>query len=274
MPAPNEITPTQLMRLLGTNNAPALYDVCIDDDFAQDPRLIPTAQRHPHTDLATLGAQIGAHIGAQPVVIVCQKGKKLSQGVAAYLRTQGITAEYLQGGNYAWRDAGLPLVPAAKIPAQVNGATLWVTRHRPKIDRIACPWLIRRFIDPKARFLYVAPDSVTDVAEKFGATPFDIEGCDWGHVGALCTFDAMLAGFSLGTKPLLHLAKVIRAADTNDHGLAPESAGLLAFSVGLSRAYKDDLMQLEAGLPLYDALYRWARDGVNEGHDATRETAP
>ncbi len=259
----NEITPNQLMRLIGTPAAPAIIDVCIDADFGEDPRLIPTAIRMPHTDLPTLAARVKG----QRVVVACQKGKKLSQGVAAYLRVEGIDAEYLQGGVYGWRDADLPLIPAATFPAPVNGATLWVTKQRPKIDRIACPWLIRRFIDPDARFLFVAPNEVADVADKFGAVPFDVEGAFWSHRGEACTFDTMLAEFRLETQPLLRLATLVRAADTNRHDLAPEAAGLLAISVGLSKAFKDDLTQLENGIILYDALYRWARDGVTETHD-------
>ncbi|SFR51184.1 chromate resistance protein ChrB domain-containing protein [Litoreibacter janthinus] len=250
-----EITPTALMRLIGTPEAPTLLDVCIDADFAEDPRLIPTAQRWPHT-------QIDQFTGDGPVVVVCQKGRKLSHGAAALLRAKGLQAEALEGGNVAWRDAGLPLIPAAAIPAP-----LWVTRHRPKIDRIACPWLIRRFVDPMAQFLFVPPAEVLNVAEKFDATPFDVDGVAFSHEGERCTFDTMLTTFKLDTPPLQTMATVIRAADTNRHDLAPEAAGLLALSVGLSRQYRDDTAQLETGMALYDALYRWARDGQGEGHD-------
>ncbi|EPX80227.1 chromate resistance protein ChrB domain-containing protein [Litoreibacter arenae] len=250
----SEISPTALMRLIGTPDAPTILDVCIDADFADDPRLIPTARRWPHPE-------IGGFDGAGPVVVVCQKGLKLSHGAAAFLRAKGIAAEALEGGIYAWRDAGLPLIPAAAIPAP-----LWVTRHRPKIDRIACPWLIRRFVDPSAQFMFVPPSEVPAVAEKFGATPFDVEGVAFSHVGERCSFDTMLDAFKLDTEPLQTMATVIRAADTNRHDLAPEAAGLLALSVGLSRQYKDDSAQLEAGMALYDALYRWARDGQGEGH--------
>ncbi len=259
----NEITPAQLMRLIGTPTAPVIVDVCIDPDFAEDPRLIPTSFRAPHTDMPALVERLNE----RPVVVACQKGKKLSQGVAAYLRCEGINAEYLQGGVYGWRDANLPLIPASALPAPVNGSTLWVTKHRPKIDRIACPWLIRRFVDPSARILFVAPSEVADVAEKLGATPFDVEGVFWSHRGENCTFDTLLAELKLETDALMRLATVVRAADTNRHDLAPEAAGLLAISVGLSRQYKDDLQQLEAGMVLYDALYRWARDGADETHD-------
>ena len=111
------------------------------------------------------------------------------------------------------------------------------------------------------------PADVPTVAEVFGATPFDIEGVFWSHRGTGCTFDTMLAEFGLQTEPLARLALVIRGADTDAHDLAPQAAGLLAMSVGLSRLYRDDIEQLAAAMPLYDALYRWARDGFDEGHD-------
>ena len=127
--------------------------------------------------------------------------------------------------------------------------------------------LIRRFIDPEARFLFVAAPEVAAVAERFAAIPFDIEGVRFSHRGDLCSFDALLDDFTLHTEPLNRMARVIRAADTDRHDLAPQAAGLLALSVGLSRQYRDDLAQLEAGMAVYDALYRWARDGFDEGHD-------
>lgn len=254
MPRYTEITPETLMRLIGTPVAPVLLDVCIDEDFAGDPRQIPTSQRMPHGTIAE-------YDGPSPVVVVCQKGKKLSHGAAAVLRAKGIKAEALEGGIVAWRDAGLPLIPARAIPGP-----LWVTRHRPKIDRIASPWLIRRFIDPSAQFLFVPPAEVTLVAEKFDATPFDVPDVTFTHHGDNCTFDALLKAFALETEPLQIMANVIRAADTDRHNLAPEAAGLLALSVGLSRQYKDDSAQLEAGMAIYDALYAWARDGRTETH--------
>ena len=264
MAAPNEITVPQLLRLIGLPDAPVIVDISIDPDFADDPFLIPGAFRHPHTDIACLKQRLAGRAS----VIVCQKGIKLSQGMAALLRSYGLVAEYLQGGNFGWRDhPDTPRVPAATIPPQVEGATLWVTRHRPKIDRIACPWLIRRFVDTNARFLYVSPAEVAGVAERYGAAPFDVEGAFWSHRGDNCTFDTMLSEFGLITPALDRLATVIRAADTNTHDLAPQAAGLLALSVGLSRQYRSDEAQLEAGLPMYDALYRWARDGADEGHD-------
>ena len=139
-----------------------------------------------------------------------------------------------------------------------------MTRARPKVDRIACPWLIRRFIDPNAVFLFVSPDEVPGVAEEFKAAPFDVEGTFWGHRGAHCTFDTMIEELGLQTEPLLRLATIVRGADTGRPDIAPEAAGLLASSLGLSRLYADDLEQLDAGLVLYDAIYRWCRDAVDE----------
>lgn len=264
MPAPTEVTISQLARLVGTPEVPILVDICIDEDFNEDPRLIPTAFRHPFSFIE----ELVPFFGEQRVVVICQKGLKLSQGAAALLRCRGVQAEHLGGGNIAWRDGGLPLVPKRAIPQyQESGGTLWVTRQRPKVDRIACPWLIRRFIDPQADFLFVAPTQVDAVAEKFGATPFDMEDGLFSHRGDTCTFDTMLEEFSLTFPALSTMADIVRAADTNRHDLAPQAAGLLALSIGLSRQFKDDLKQLEAGMVLYDALYRWARDGQDEGHD-------
>ena len=264
MPSPTQITVSQLSRLIGLPDAPVLIDVCIDEDFALDERLIPTAIRHPFKDISSLAPSLKG----QRVVVICQKGKKISQGAAAILRTHGVQCETLAGGIFAWRDAGEPLVPAKPIPNRnIHGQTLWVTRQRPIIDRIACPWLIRRFIDRNAQFLFVAPSEVLDVAEKFDATPFDVEDVFWSHRGDNCTFDTMIEEFALDIKPLKLLADIVRGADTNRLDLAPQSAGLMAASLGLSRMYRDDLAQLEAGMGLYDAFYRWARDATGEEHD-------
>lgn len=262
MPGFTTISPAQLSRRIGLPDSPALLDVRTDADFATDPRLLPTALRIGHDAVATLAPALAG----RDVVVVCQRGLKLSEGAAAILRCAGIAAETLEGGWLAAMAAGLPALPAALLP-EAGAPSLWVTRHRPKIDRIACPWLIRRFIDPQARFLFVAPAEVVGVAERFGATPFDIEGVSYSHRGALCSFDALLEDFGLRSEALDRLSLVVRGADTDRHDLAPQAAGLLALSVGLSRLYRDDLQQLEAGMALYDALYRWARDGHEEGHD-------
>ncbi|MFN4098589.1 MAG: chromate resistance protein ChrB domain-containing protein [Pararhodobacter sp.] len=264
MPAPNAISPDKLARIIGTPRAPRLLDVRSGGDFVADPRLLPGATRIDDQALAALAPQLGG----QPSVAVCQAGHRRSQGTAALLRAEGCASEYLEGGFEAWRAAGLPLIDPAKLPARdAQGRTVWVTRSRPKIDRIACPWLIRRFLDPRAVILFVAPAEVVGVAERYRAAPFDIEGVFWSHRGELCTFDVMLAEFGLTLPALDRLATIIRGADTARLDLAPEAAGLLAVSLGLSRMYSDDLEQLDAGLLLYDALYRWARDATDETHN-------
>jgi rhodanese-related sulfurtransferase len=260
----SSISSEKLSRLIGTANAPALIDVRIDEDFAADPRLIPGATRRSHLDVQNWAGGLTG----QSVVVICQKGQKLSDGTAAWLRHGGISAEILEGGHLAWREAELPTVPADKIPKRdARGRTVWVTRERPKIDRIACPWLIRRFVDPSAVFLFVASAEVVDVAERFGATPFDIENVFWSHRGEFCTFDVMVKEFGLTTPALQRLATMVRAADTARLDLSPEAPGLLAASLGLSRMYDDDLEQLAAGLLLYDAFYRWCRDATKETHN-------
>ena len=206
--------------------------------------------------------------GILDVVVVCQRGEKLSQGVAAWLRHAGASADNLEGGFEAWASANLPLVPYAKLPPRdAQGRTVWVTRSRPKIDRIACPWLIRRFVDASAVFLFVAPADVALVGDRFNATPFDIEGVHWSHRGELCTFDVMIEEFGLKMPALEHLGLIVRGADTGRLDLVPESAGLMAASLGLSRMYSDDLAQLDAGMHLYDAFYRWCRDATGETHN-------
>ena len=268
MPSPNTISPDKLARLIGRPDTPTLIDVCTDEDFSANPRLVPGAVRRPWAEAPSWGPDFVA--AGRHAVVICKKGLKLSQGVAAWLRHSGVTADVLEGGIAAWQAASLPTVAADRLPPRdAQGRTVWVTRSRPKVDRIACPWLIRRFVDPQAVFLYVAPSEVLDVADRFGATPFDVDHKDvyWSHRGERCTFDLMVEEFGLQTEPLLRLATIVRGADTARPELAPESAGLVAASLGLSRMYADDLAQLDAGLALYDAFYRWCRDATDEGHD-------
>ncbi len=268
MPAPDAISPEKLAKLIGTPKCPVLLDVRREEVRAADPRLLPGARALPD---AALTPEALGRIAAEargPIVVYCAEGHRLGQGAAALMRAEGAAAEYLEDGFEGWKAAGLPLVDLSKVTARdAAGRSLWVTRSRPKIDRIACPWLIRRFVDPSARFLFVAPAEVEGVAERFGAAPFDIEGAFWSHRGAACAFDVMIDEFGLGTEPLLGLAAIVRGADTGRLDLAPEAAGLLAVSLGLSRMFADDLAQLEAGMAIYDALYRWRRDATSETHN-------
>ena len=263
MPSFLEISPEKLKRIIGTPSAPVVIDVREGDDFTADRRLVPTSVRRNATDVSDWAPMVN-----RGAVIVCQHGQKLSHGVAAYLRQAGVDAKVLEGGFEAWVQADGPVVPQDKLPPRdKQGRTTWVTRARPKIDRIACPWLIRRFIDPNAVFLFVPTSEVFGVAERFGGAAFDIEGVFWSHRAELCTFDLMIEEFGLSSGPLLRLATIVRGADTARPDLAPEVAGLLAASLGLSRMYADDLAQLDAGMTLYDAFYRWSRDATDETHN-------
>jgi rhodanese-related sulfurtransferase len=264
MPSISLITISQLSRLVGLPQAPAVVDVRTDEDYRADPRLLPGSIRRDYRAIS----QWAPEYRDKAVVAVCQKGQKLSEGTAAWLRHEGIRAEALETGFEGWKKAGELLLRTDKIPARDDkGRTLWVTRSRPKIDRIACPWLIRRFIDPNAVFLFVIAPEVMAVADNFKATPFDIEGVFWSHRGETCTFDTMVEEFGLRTPPLLHLAKIVRGADTARNDLVPECAGLLAASLGYSRMFKEDLPQLDAAMSLYDAFYRWCRDATAETHN-------
>src|SRR4051794_22728978 len=160
------ISPDKLSKLIGTTNAPVLIDCRTDEHFAADQRLIPGAVRRSFED----APEWGKEFAGRSAVVVCYRGAKLAQGAAAWLRQLNVSAETLEGGFEAWKAAKLPLVDLSKVPPRdAQGRTVWVTRARPKIDRIACPWLIKRFIDPKAVFLYVAPSEVTAVGEHFNA---------------------------------------------------------------------------------------------------------
>src|SRR5436305_10402711 len=187
----NTISIDKLVRLMGTPACPSLIDVQTDDDFAADPRLVPGAVRRPWAEAGDWAPEFEG----RSAVVICQKGLKLSQGVAAWLRHAGLSAESLEGGALAWAAAGLPMVSDGKLPARdAKGRTVWVTRARPKVDRIACPRLIRRFVDPQAVFLFVNPAEVPAVAERVNPVPFDIEraAAFGSHRGCLRTCAVLL----------------------------------------------------------------------------------
>lgn len=269
MPSSASISISELARDLGRADSPAIIDVRIDEDFAADPVLIPGAVRRDWRQVQSWGAEIGQ----DPVVIVCHRGLKLSQGVAAWIREARGVARSLEGGHVAWSEAGGLTIRHDRLPARnADGRTVWVTRERPKVDRIACPWLIRRFVDRRAAFLFVAASEVVAVAERFGATPFDIEGVPYADRGDRCTFDALLADLGLSGLGLERLAAIVRAADTGRHDLAPEGAGLLALSRGAGLLHGDDLRQLDAMMGVYDALYLWCRHAAGEDVGAVAST--
>jgi rhodanese-related sulfurtransferase len=259
MPALNAILPEKLARLIGTPACPRLIDLRPAGD------LIPASIRRPPDQVAVWADALDP----SSAIVICQDGSGPSPAIAAWLRHAGIRAELLEGGADAWAGAGLPMVREAVLPPRDEaGRTRWVTRARPKVDRIACPWLIRRFVDPSAVFLFAAAPDVAGVGDRLDAAPFDVEGVFWSHRGEQCTFDTMVDELGLGgLAALKHLAVIVRGADTARPEIAPQAAGLLAISLGLSRMYADDLEQLEAGMPVYDAFYRWCRDAVDETHD-------
>jgi rhodanese-related sulfurtransferase len=263
MPSFCEITTQQLTRIIGLPHAPHLVDVRDAETVGSDPRLLPTARRLNVADIEKWGPTFRG----ERVVVYCGDGGSCGRGVAAWLRDDGASAETLMGGFAGWVEARQPLVHPRHLPARdATGRTVWVTRARPKIVRVACPWLIRRFIDPGARFLFVAPAEVEAVARQFNATPFDTGHGLWNDRGLECTFDVMLGEFGLATEPLLRLAEIIRGADTDRLDLAPQCAGLLAASLGFSRMYRDDTAQIDAAMGIYDAFYRWCRDATDETH--------
>ena len=266
----NHISAEQLWSLIGSSRAPCIVDVRTAEDIAAIPFLIPGSVQMPFTETAGWAGRFAG----KTVVVSCHKGLKLSEGVAAQLRFSGIRASVLTGGAVAWREAGLPAIPLNVLPPRQSGVTRWVTRERPKIDRIACPWLIRRFVDRDAQFLFVEASQVNAVAERFDATPFDIDGVCWSHRGETCTFDTMIGEFRLSCAALDTVANIVRGADTARLDLAPQAAGLLAISLGLSRLFDDDLEQLNAGMLVYDALYAWARDGQGETHNWPLQATP
>jgi hypothetical protein len=142
----------------------------------------------------------------------------------------------------------------------------WITRERPKIDRIACPWLIKRFVDPEAEFIYVPKEKVFEEAQKQDAIPYDILGAEYSHYGEECTFDYVIKKHELKDEAILQIAAIVRGADTHRFDIAEQAAGLWAISAGLSVNYKNDHEQLEVGLKIYDALYSWAKFARSEVH--------
>jgi rhodanese-related sulfurtransferase len=247
----DRISSQELYRLLGSASAPLLIDVRRPDAFDADDNLIAGAIRRLPS---AVEAWRGVLPRDRPVVVYCVHGHEVSQGAGAALAAAGLDARYLEGGIAAWREGGLPT--RRKIGPMPGK---WVTRERPKVDRIACPWLIRRFIDPEAEFLYVPSPEVRDAAVRTGAIPYDVADAEFGHVGDHCSFDAFIRLFELRNPALDRLALIVRGADTGKPELTPQSPGLVALAYGLSDNFADDHAMLEAGMIVYDALYAWCR---------------
>lgn len=257
-----------LLDRLGSSRAPLLVDVRIPAAFERDTHLIAGATWRDPFRVNEWSKYLPRH---RPVVVYCAQGLEISKNTADALGAAGVDARSLEGGIAGWREAGGPLVRKLStplIPSEANAPSVWVTRERPKIDRIACPWLIRRFIDPLAAFVYVPSSEVLSYAEQHHATPYDVPGVTFTHRDEACSFDALLADFDLRDGPLDALATIVRGADTGTVELTAQSPGLLAISLGLSRLYPDDHEMLGHGMTVYDALYAWLKGARDERHNA------
>jgi rhodanese-related sulfurtransferase len=253
------ISSNELHARLDSSTPPIVIDVRKAPAFRGAPDMISGALRR---DPAAVGQWARSLPQASTAVVYCVHGHEVSQNTAKALRDAGIPTQFLEGGiEEGWRASGGPLDRKA-----ADASTRWVTRERPKIDRIACPWLVKRFIDPEAEFLYVPTPDVKRVASEREAVPYDIPDVEFTHVGDLCSFDAFIKRFRLQDPALDQLALIVRGADTGKLGLAPQCAGLLAVSLGLSLVFRDDHEMLKHGMTMYDALYRWCRDGKDEAH--------
>jgi len=267
------LAPAQVNTRLGRADSPLVLDVRRRPKFAESARLIAGAQYCAPEDLADF---IAAH-EPREVLVYCVYGHNVSEDAVVALNAAGWTASQLAGGieggqegeddakNISiWR-SDPPLTIDKRVDWGVTGEqpSRWITRERPKIDRVACPWLIRRFVDQRAEFFYVPTAQVFEEAARRNAVAYDIPGAPVSHVGELCSFDALLQGFALSHPALDLLACIVRGADTDRLDLSPQSAGLLALSLGLSRLHaSDDQAMLEAAMPMYDALFAWCCDKV------------
>jgi rhodanese-related sulfurtransferase len=261
------ILPLELWNMLGTPRAPQIVDVRRRDVYESVAGLLPASRWREPTAFADW---IDTLDRTRPIVIACKAGKELSQTITAELRAAGYDAAMLAGGQSAWLEAGLPTIDRATADRILpNRPSTWITRRRPKIDRIACPWLISRFVDADAKFLFVDPGYVADAAAEFGGIPFDVSNVEISHEGDRCSFDTLLKLFKLESEPsLARLALIVRGADTARPDLAPEAAGLHAVSLGLSAlAGDDDHGLLKQGFGIYDALFAWLRFAADERHN-------
>lgn len=255
----NPISATDLRAAISGPNAPIVIDARRQAAFMSSTEMLTGALRR---DPERVGAWLRTLPSACSVVVYCVHGHEVSQKTAAALIAAGVNARYLEGGlEEGWKALGASL---DRKPA--DGSTRWVTRERPKIDRIACPWLIARFVDPQAEFLYVPAKDVLAAAKDKQAVPYDVADVHFTHDGDLCSFDAFLKHYRLSDPALLDLAAIVRGADTGRLDLAPQAPGLAAISLGLSRNFKDDHEMLKHGMVMYDALYTWCKEGKDEVH--------
>ena len=259
---PLSISPQELYGAIGTAATPVVIDVRRSAAFAADNRMIVGAIWRNPDEIQNWRQELAPGC---TVVVYCVQGHEASQDTASALRSGGVNASYLEHGIAGWAEHRLPM--RGKRDTEPRS---WVTRERPKIDRIACPWLIRRFIDPEAKFLFAPTERVFAVAAETGATAYDIPGAEpFSHDGELCSFDAFLNVYSIKDQALDALALIVRGADTARLELTPQSPGLLALSLGLSANFPEDHAMLEHGVVMYDAFYAWCRSLQGETHNWT-----
>lgn len=262
---PLRISAQELIALIGTHRVPQIVDVRRHSVFKSSGKRIAGAVWRDHMKTSDWLPELAT---GNQIVVYCSQGHNVSEIAAARLAHAGADVGLLAGGIEAFEQAGGLTVSEGAPGVDVDkGPSVWVTRERPKIDRIACPWLIRRFIDPQAIFHFVAAEWVKDVAEEIHAIPYDIDGVHYSHRGEKCTFDTLISEFGLLDASLSHLARIVRGADTARMDLEPQAAGLLAISLGLSATESDDQAQLQKGMILYDALYGWCRYARQETHN-------
>ena len=253
------ISPRELYGAIGTDGAPLVIDVRRTAGFDADDKMVVGAIRRNPEEVEEWCNGLPA---GRPVVVYCVHGHEVSQNTATALRATGVDARYLDHGIAGWTEQRLPTRSKKQAAARS-----WVTRERPKIDRIACPWLIRRFIDPEAQFLFAPTERVFAVAAETGAIAYDIPGAEpFSHEGELCSFDLFLRVYEIQDPALDALAVIVRGADTARLELSPQAPGLLALSLGLGANFPDDHAMLEHGMIMYDAFYSWCRSLQAETH--------
>jgi rhodanese-related sulfurtransferase len=255
-------TVASLYATLALPDSAVILDVRDEDDCLTQPRIIPGAQRR---DPSRIDEWLNDLHRAPLIVAYGTNDTGSVSTTTQRLAEAGHAARLLEGGIDAWMSAGYP---TARIRGDLRtpGASRWVTRERPKIDRLACPWLIRRFLDPEAQFFYVPSHRVRADAKALGAEPYDIQDVAFSHRGPRCSFDAFLEEFDLHDPVLDEVAAIVRAADTGMLRDSREAPGLLAISLGLSVNFADDILLLEQAMPIYDALYAWRKAAADETH--------
>ncbi len=253
---------------LGLQDGPRLLDVRSNEDFARLPKMIPGAMSF---DAQRTAASAHSFPPQRPIALYASRAHDLGPTAQA-LAARGLRVSIIEGGIEGWLDENRPTIKA-RPESGVPGGSRWVTRERPKIDRIACPWLIRRFIDPLATFFYVPATRVRAEATALEAQPYDIPDVTFSHRGPKCSFDAFLEEFDLRDPIVNELAKIVRAADTANLDESREAPGLLAISLGLSASISDDQLLLEQGMVVYDALYTWCKRAPDETHSWPQKVA-